>query len=178
MDDTNDWFRITAVLALAIQEAEGNPPEIGKSRARPQLDRARALTNRLWTQSDIREALGAIVEALVALENEIRQIQNSAELESHGIQIQNEFVTIGGDGVSVQRATTLGVGTQVFIYLLLPVRGTQHLLVLPAVVHAVHENSQVDYKWVDLPSDLKDLIVGFVFQQQGKERRRALDATS
>ena len=178
MDDTNDWFRITAVLALAIQEAEGNPPEIGKARVRPQLDRARALTNRLWTQADIREALAAVVEALVALENEIRQIQNAAELETHGIQIKNELVTIGGDGISVQRATSLDVGTKVFVYLLLPVRGTQHLLVLPAVVSALQENNKVDYTWVDLPNDLKDLIVGFVFQQQGKERRRALDATS
>ena len=178
MDDTNDWFRITAVLALAIQEAEGNPPEIGKARVRPQLDRARALTNRLWTQADIREALAAVVEALVALENEIRQIQNAAELETHGIQIKNELVTIGGDGLSVQRATSLDVGTKVFVYLLVPVRGTQHLLVLPAVVSALQENNKVDYTWVDLPNDLKDLIVGFVFQQQGKERRRALDATS
>jgi hypothetical protein len=175
VDDTNNSFRITAVLALAIQKADGNPPEIGKARVKPQLDRARALTNRLWAQSDVREALSAIVEALVALENELRQIQHAAELESIGIRIQNQMVDISAAGIGLQRPTPLAIGTVVNVYLLLPVRGTQHLLVLPAVLKAIRPDDKPEYEWLDLPNDLKDLIVGFVFQQQGKERRRVLD---
>jgi hypothetical protein len=175
--DTNTWFRITAILEISIHDADENPVETGEIRGRSYLERARALTNRLWDQSDIREALAAILEALTALENEIRLIQHAAQLETLGVQLQKEMVTIGADGMSVEGLTTLDVGAHVNVYLVLPSRRIQHLLVLRAVVESISTDNKVEYKWVDLPNDLKDLLVGFVFQQQGKERRRALDAT-
>jgi hypothetical protein len=178
VNESNSWFRIKAILEISIHDVSDNSPESGEIRGRSHLDRARALTNRLWTQSDIREALGAIVEALTALENELRHIQHEAELEAIGVQLHKELVNFGADGMSVQHTSKLKIGTEALVYLVLPARGMQHLLVLRATVHSITPDNEVEYKWINLPNDLKDLLVGFVFQQQGKERRRALDATN
>jgi hypothetical protein len=178
VDETNSWFRIKAILEIAIHETDDSSPESGEIRGRSHLERARALTNRLWTQSDIREALGAIVEALTALENELRHLQHEAQLEAIGVQLRKELVNFGADGMSVQHTSSLPLGSEALVYLVLPARGMHHLLVLRATVHSITPDNEVEYKWINLPNDLKDLLVGFVFQQQGKERRRALDATN
>jgi len=176
--DTNSWFRIQAVLEISIQEADESSPNVGEIRGRSHLDRARALTNRLWTQSDIREALGAIVDALSALENELRHIQHAAQLEAIGIQLQQQLVSFGADGRTVQHSPDIPVGGEAIVYLVLPARGLQDVLVLGATVESISADNQAEYRWINLPNDLKDLLVGFVFLQQGKERRRALDATN
>ena len=141
-------------------------------------DRARAALSRgSRRDADIREARLAMYDGLVQLERELEELRRNLRLAAAGIDLKPELVNIGGDGLSLQRASHLREGESVHLYIALAIRDSDCLLGVPATV-ARSDSDATDLVFGSMSPEQRDRIVAFTFQQQGRERRRVLDSTT
>jgi len=172
-------FRITSVARIAIHLLDGDFFEeatTGMS-SRPASDRARISVTRVpRTDPLFREVASALLEAIASLEGEVERLRNIIELKDRGITLQPELITIGGDGIYIPKQLSFADGDQVQIYLELEQRGNHRLISLIGEIECRSDGTEL--KLTRIPIDMRDLIVGYVFQQQGKERRRARNTDS
>ena len=167
-------FRITAVTRIALIKLEGDFYEEAPAAmsARPASDRARISVSRVpRTDPLFREVSSALLDAIAALESEVERLRNIIELKDRGIHLKPELVTIGGDGIFIPKSVPFADREQVQVFIELEQRGSHRLISLVAEVE--HQSDGTELKLNRIPVDMRDLIVGYVFQQQGKERRRA-----
>jgi hypothetical protein len=172
-------FRITSVCRIAIQRLEGEVCEeaIGQRNGRPISDRARISVTRVpRTDPVFRDVATALLEAIASLEREVERLRNIIELKERGITLKPELITIGGDGLFIPKKLAFADGDRVQIYLELEQRSSHRLISLVAQVRKRTDGTELTLS--QIPIDMRDLIVGYVFQQQGKERRRARNSDS
>ena len=86
------------------------------------------------------------------------------------------MVEIGAEGLRLQRPLDVRVDQRVHCYLSLRVWSSERVLALTATVKPSPDGTELVFE--SMRGDDRDAIVAFCFQQQGKERRRELDAAS
>lgn len=136
-------------------------------------DRIRGLVNRMSRQVDleVREVLGQVGDALTDLEQRVDRMTHRMALAELGLEIRTELVQIAESGVTLQHSIPLAVDDACIVYLDMTVRGSSRLLTLPGRVERRAPEARITF--VDLPQDLRDTLVAFVFQEQGREIRHA-----
>ena len=172
----SDYHQFGAVVSLAIVPSQGDEDHgVIVPRGAPLADRARPAVSRVGRSGlEVRDALLAVLDAVAGLERNMERMHSELVLRDHSIELTSELVLIGADGIELQRAGPWPDGQEVRIYLVLDVRDVQHLLSLRGTVTQREEGASIAFR--DLRGDQKDLIVAFVFQQEAKERRRALSS--
>lgn len=178
MSEDDRWFRITAVVPMAVVQDTGDEAPLPELGASSPADRARRVLQRMRGRMDpdVREVVLALVDGMAALEYDLRRLQQKLLLYEAGISLQSELATLGADGVSLPRHLSWPQGTAVHVILTLDVRGREHVLILPAQVAVGPTPDSTELTFTDTRQDQRDLIVAFGFQQQAKERRRDRDA--
>ena len=171
----SDYHRFPSVVELALvpllPEDEG---VLFKQRGTPLSDRARPTVSRIGrTQLEVRDALWAVLEAVSGLERTVDWLRGTTSLRDRGIELKPELVLIGADGLELQRPGAWSDGQDVRVFLTLHVREVQHLMSLTGCIE--QRDSGAFVRFTELRGDERDLLVAFVFQQEAKERRRALD---
>ena len=172
-------FRITSNVRIAIEEIEGELQDESSSvmSLRPVSDRARISVSRVPRNDPLfREVATALLDAVATLEGEVERLRNLIELKERGIQLEEECVSIGGDGMYIPKQMPFSNGDHVRIYLELEQRGIQRMISLIGIVDK--RDNGTELKLTHISTEMRDLIVGYVFQQQGKERRHARNADS
>ncbi len=169
------YHQFPAVVELAVVPAqEGDIPRVPGPRGTPLADRARATAARIGRASlEVRDALWAVLDAVSGLERTVEWLQVSLALRTQGTELQPQLVLIGADGIELQRPGPWSEGQFVHVYVMLDVRDVQQLLAVQATVEQRETGAYLAFR--ELRDDERDLIVAFVFQQEAKERRRALD---
>ncbi len=134
-------------------------------------DRIRATLNRLSHQVDpeVREALNQIGEAITDLEHRVDRVQHRIALGELGLELRRELVEIAETGLALQRSLPYPEGTDVVVYLDITVWGSSTLLTLPGHIRTRHPEARIDF--VGISQDLRDTLVAFVFQEQGRAIR-------
>lgn len=170
----SDFHQFPACVTLAVVplDPESSAP-ITRPIGTPLSDRARPVVSRIGrSQLEMRDALWAVLDALAGIERTVDWMRATLALRDRGVQLAPELVVISADGIQLHRAGAWDHDQPVRVYLVLPVRDVQHFLPLQAVVRQADEGAFLEFR--DLRGDERDLLVAFVFQQEAKERRRAL----
>ncbi|MEM6926375.1 MAG: hypothetical protein AAF602_05575 [Myxococcota bacterium] len=169
------FHQFPAVVELAVVPiTDGDPPVTLAGRASPLADRARAAVARVGRSSlEIRDALQGVLEAVSGLERTMSWLTGSMMLSRAGIDLRPELVWIGEGAIDLQRTGPWPDGQPVMAYVVLELRDACHLLALQGTVEQREHGARIALE--GLRTDERDLIVAYVFQQEAKERRRALD---
>lgn len=167
------WFRVRAVIRCAFEPDDGHhdPPRL-PIQARPASTAARAAIRRIDRGDAALRDLGrALLEALGSLEQEVERLRLRLDLADVGLELERHLVEIGADGMSLERDLALPSDQRVRCFIELFLDGQDLIVTTPArVLSSVHGTA---LRFEDIPSDVRDRIVAFAFQQQAKERRRA-----
>lgn len=136
-------------------------------------ERIRNLANRLSRviELEVRDAVAQIGDALTDLENRVDRMQHRFALAEMGLDLRTELVDIGESGICLQRPIPFEAGANVKVFVDVTVWGASRLLVLEGEVVVNTPNAEV--RFVGLTQDIRDLLVAFVFQEQGREIRHA-----
>jgi hypothetical protein len=146
-------------------------------------EHARGLVGALSTRRDsqVKAALGAVLDAVGALEREVELLHRRVFLEARGVVLYDREVRLGADGLWLHGATpaerALLTGPGARVHLELPCRGGEQLLALNVIAGCWRGNA-VDLLFDDPDPALVDMVVAFAFETQRKERRRELDAAA
>lgn len=169
------FHQFPAVVDLAVVPVEGDDlPVALPRRGSPLADRARAAVARVGRANlEVRDALSGVLEAVSGLERTIAWLTGSMALGQRGIELNPELVWIGEGAIDLQRTGPWPDAQPVVVYLVIELRDARHLLTLRGVVEQREQGARVAFR--GLTGEERDLIVAFVFQQEAKERRRALD---
>jgi hypothetical protein len=173
-------FRIKAVLPMAIQRSYGSLPDLFVRPKNRMTERARLAVARISNRRelDVKEAFKGIVDALHQLEQEFNNLRCTYELSKMGIALEPKLVSIGGDGIVLEHSDSWPEGTQVNVYVSLSVADFAHILSFSAQTKLDRNGQKTTIFFEEsMDPEQQDLIYAFLFQQQGKERRRVLDAT-
>jgi len=170
------FHQFPSVLELAVVPVDDDqePPVRLARRGNPLADRARAAVSRVGRSTlEVRDALSAVLEAVSGLERTLSTLTGSMALGRAGIELKPELVWIGEGAIDLQRPGPWADGQSVIAYVALELRDASHLLALAGRVEQREQGARIALE--GLRGDERDLIVAYVFQQEAKERRRALD---
>ena len=173
---TERFHQFPAVVDLAVVtvDTNGEPPVTLPPRGNPLADRARAAVTRVGRNAlEVRDALQAVLESVSGLERTLSWLTGSLALGKAGIELKPELVLIGEGAIDLQRSGPWTDGQAVIVYAALELRDAIHLLTLKGSVEQRDHGARIALE--GLRGDESDLIVAYVFQQEAKERRRALD---
>lgn len=141
----------------------------------PLSERARAaLARSPRANGEMREALSAILDAVAGLEREVSSLRARLLFKERGIEPAWTDVEISGDGLRVPQGQW-HPGDQVTAYFSLPSREGTRWYAIPSIIACHGTFSELTF--TDLPEDLRDTLVAFVFRAQAEERRRELAST-
>ncbi|MEN0065237.1 MAG: hypothetical protein AAGA48_24040 [Myxococcota bacterium] len=172
-----EFHQFPAVVELAVvplPNADADDPIVLPRYGTPLADRARAAVARVSRSShDVRDALSSVLEAVSGLERTLSWSTGTLVLSKAGIELKPELVLIGEGAIDLQRAGPWANEQPVITYVVLEIRDARHLLVLRGTVLQRDDGARLSLR--GLRAEERDLIVAFVFQQEAKERRRALD---
>ncbi len=177
---TNTCFRVVARAGLAL-ESPSETRWLQPVQARRLAEHARGLVGSLLTRRDsqVKEALGAVLDAVSVLEREIDLLHRRFFLESSGVAMRDRDIALGADGFwlygpSEEERELLSQG-HARVFLELSSRGATQLLDLDVQVAGWSEDA-VDLVFSDPDPALVDVVVGYVFARQRSDRRRELDS--
>ncbi len=180
MTESSPLFRVEVDLPLALQwlapddvEAAPRPVMARQLAARAREHVARMSESR---HGECQAAMAGLLLAVEALEREVEMLHRRMVLSAQGLDLRARRVRIGGDGVTVLGERVSAPGQRLRLYLALPAREGEQLLVLEGPAGPAPGGAEVTLEGID-PS-LRDLIVAFVFDYQRRERRRELDSAS
>ncbi len=166
-------FLARAIVPVAVAPASGGPKVVLPPAAGHGL-RARSAINRLTVRDvETRECINALLGALCSIEQETEDLRHRMLLAGSGIALKPELVAISPAELQLQRELGFGDGTRVVVHLDLIVWQARRLLTLDGNV--VDGPDGLTIEWTNLSQEERDVLVGFVFQEQSRERRRALD---
>ena len=170
----SQFHQFPAVVELAVVPHDDDTPPCMPGRGTPLADRARAVVARVGrSQLEVRDALHGVLEAVAGLERTVDRLHRIGALRDEGIELARSMVLISAGGIDLQRAGPWIDGQSVHVHLALDVRDARHLLSLRGQIEQRDTGAYLHFR--DLRGEERDLIVAFVFQQEAKERRRALD---
>ena len=173
MTEEDKPFRVNAVISLAIVPHAIDAPLPVPERVVGTADRCRSTVSRMRLASDVRDAMYALVEAIQGLEQEVVDLRQRLNLERQGVVLKPELVLLGADGLRLQRSNACPPNIPVACFLSLSSWSSEHLHCFRGHTHIV--DGELEVSFANLSSEQRDAIVAFCFQQQAKERRRALD---
>lgn len=161
-------FRYPAVVEIAwVPLGDREPIDVTACYGTPLADRARAVVSRVGrAQWEVRDALGAVLEALGGLEREVHRLRSLDRLREGGVELHRELVHVGPDALVLQRGLGVADGTTLQVFLELELRDAPQLLILEAEA----EGTTLVLRKV--PREVHELLVAYTFQQELKERRR------
>jgi len=171
------WFRVASIVHLALVPAHDDEdpiPAVDVPAPNAWTERTRQALNRVRLPGDTREAMYAIIDGLQHLERELHDLRRTLALERRGVQLKPELVLIGGDGMQLQRDAGFENDARVHCYLSIRVWDSDRLMTVTARATSTDDGTELLFE--QLGRDQRDALVGFCFQQQGKERRRELDS--
>ncbi len=173
---TKRFHQFPAVVELAVVPVaiDGEPPVSVPRRGSPLADRARAAVARVGRSTlEVRDALQGVLDAVSGLERTMSWLTGSMVLAKAGIELERELVMIGEGAIDLQRTGPWSDGDSVVVYFVLELRDVCHLLTARGIIEQRSQGARIVLE--GLRGDEQDLIVAYVFQQEAKERRRALD---
>lgn len=176
MNQSPAYFRVEVELPLALEPLEPGACEAPRPVLSRQLAaRARDVLSRMShsANGEVRDALASTLAAVEALEREVEMLHRQMFLSNRGLRLSHRRLRIGGDGLRLAGGDCPVSGELVRIYLSLPAREGEQLLVLDAQAGPGGELT-----FTDIEPGLRDRLVAFVFEYQRRERRRELDAAS
>lgn len=179
MPAEHPWFRIHVVVECAFELDPSNGTRLPELpvHTRKASNQARAVISRVnRTDIDLRDVARALLEAIAHLERDVERLNNRLQLGDRGINLEAQMLYMGGDGLRLDRKLPFAPGQYVLVFLDLPVSPQSQLVVASAQVIATLEGTSLHF--TQLRPETRDRIIAFLFQQQAKERRRALDATA
>ena len=181
MEPRPTYFRVNAVLPLAIERREGedHPPPpalvIGRSLASEARDQLSQLGSRQPDQ--YKDALNSVLDVVETLERQVEMLHRRMVLDFRKLDLVRRRLELGGDGLHLFEESGFEVGERVRLHILLPVRNGRSLIAVDGQVNEVTEDG-VGFLFDEQEPEVIDLIVAFSFEHQRKERRRELDSTS
>lgn len=170
-------FSVHAVVHLAVVPAEGlddTPPPLDVPMPNALSERTRIAVNRTRVGHQTKEALYALIDGMATLERELYETRRQLALHRSGVYLNRDLVEIGPNGLRLQRPLDAGPAQRVHVYLALRVWSSERVLVFSARVVESLDGCALQFE--PMRQEDHDAIVAFCFQQQGKERRRELDA--
>ncbi len=176
MSQSTAYFRVELELPITLEplgsEAGPAPRPI---LSRQLAARAREVLSHMShsANGEVLDALSSVLAAVEVLEREVEMLHRQMFLSSRGLELSSRRLWIGGDGLRLEGADLPAVGERARVYLSLPARDGEQLLVLDAEVRPGGELT-----FTDIEPSLRDRLVAFVFESQRRERRRELDAAS
>ena len=179
---TPSCYRVPARVGLALDERRSNRL-VQPIQGRRLAEHARSLVGSLSSRRDsqIKDALSAVLDAVGALEREVELLHRRVFLEARGVELHDRDVEIGADGLWLSHVTgaeraqlTEGAAR---LHLELPLPTGEQLVAMDVVVGGWRED-RVDLLFDDPDPARVDVIVAFVFSKQRRERRRELDAVA
>lgn len=181
MDSRPSYFRVSAVLPVAIErrEASGHPPPpplvVGRSLASQAREQLATLGSRQPDQ--YKDALNSVLDVVETLERQVEMLHRRMVLEFRKLDLVRRSVDLGGDGMTLHEGEGFQAEDLVRVHLLLPVRNGRSLIAVDGRVEEVSDK-RIDFRFDEQSPEDIDLIVAFTFEQQRKERRRELDSPS
>ncbi len=181
MDSSPTYFRVNAVLPIAIERNRGEehppPPSlvVGRSLAAEARDQVAQLGSRQPDQ--YKDALNSVLDVVETLERQVEMLHRRMVLDFRKLDLVRRRLELGGDGLHLFETQGFVVGDSVRLHILLPLRTARNLIAVDAEVVAV-ENGEVEFRFSEQEPEVIDLIVAFSFEHQRKERRRELDAST
>lgn len=182
MDPRPSYFRVSAVLPVAIERRKGTalppPPPLVVGRSLASEARAKLGTLGSRQPDQYKDALNAVLDVVETLERQVEMLHRRMVLDFRKLDLVRQSVCVGGDGMTLEGGEGYAPGDGVCVHLLLPIRNGRSLIAVDAEVVSV-ENGIVSFQFDEQqsPEDI-DLIVAFTFEHQRKERRRELDSTT
>ena len=181
MDSSQLYFRVGAVLPIAIEAREGEdyPPEptlvVGSSLA----VEARELVARIGgIQPDqYRDALNAVLDVVEPLERQVEMLHRRMVLDFRKLDLVRRRLELGGESLFVFSENRFSQDDMVRVHLLLPIGGGRSLITVDASVVGVSDEG-TEYQFSEQDPEVLDRIVAFSFEHQRKERRRELDSAT
>ncbi len=176
MSQSTAYFRVALELPIALELlGPGSSPAPRPILSRQLAARAREVIARMShsANGEVLDALSSVLAAVEVLEREVEMLHRQMFLSSRGLELSSRRLRIGGDGLSLEGAELPAVGERVRVYLSLPARDGEQLLVLDA-----EAGPEGELTFTDVDPSLRDRLVAFVFESQRRERRRELDAAS
>ena len=182
MDSRPSYFRVSAVLPVAIERREStalpSPPPLVVGRSLAAEARAKLGTLGSRQPDQYKDALNSVLDVVETLERQVEMLHRRMVLDFRKLDLVRRSINVGGDGMTMAGGEGYEDGDTVCVHLLLPIRNGRSLIAVNAEVVSV-EGDTVSFQFDEQqsPEDI-DLIVAFTFEHQRKERRRELDSTT
>lgn len=140
---------------------------------------ARRQLNLLRSNRDqpIREAVSAVLDIVETLERQVEMLHRRMVLDFRKLALEPTEMLIGGDGARFVLEEEFELGERIKAHLLVPLRGGRNLVEVKGTVVEIFDG-MVEVQFDEGSDEMLDLLVGFCFEHQRRERRRELDAKS
>jgi hypothetical protein len=99
-------------------------------------------------------------------------------LDFRKVKLEPTRMNIGGDGVSIVIDEPPAIGETIRLHVMIPLRGGRNLLSVDGIVMSVGDDNLTSVTFTTDEPEVLDLLVGFTFEHQRRERRREAEATS
>jgi hypothetical protein len=126
----------------------------------------------------VREAISSVLDIVETLERQVELLHRRMVLEFRKLKLEPTRVSIGGDGVEFVPDEPLSVGDSIRLHILIPLRGGRNLLSVDGFVTTVGADNLASVTFASDEPETLDLLVGFTFEHQRRERRREAETTS
>tara|TARA_B110000037_G_C16992899_1_gene453887 strand:+ start:214 stop:723 length:510 start_codon:yes stop_codon:yes gene_type:complete len=126
----------------------------------------------------VREAISSVLDIVETLERQVELLHRRMVLDFRKLKLEPTRVRIGGDGVEFVHHEALTVGDSIRLHILIPLRGGRNLLSVDGIVTSVDDDNSTSVTFTSDEPETLDLLVGFTFEHQRRERRREAEATS
>ena len=173
------FHRVATVAQLAFAVAESDdspPPALNVPPPNAITEKVRAAAHRLRLHHETREVFNLLAEGLATVERELYDLRKTIALERAGLALGPQLICLGADGLNLQRRGPWPENARVHIFLGLRIWQSERLIALTGRVHHMG-NDDTELVFERPPPDQHDALVAYCLQQQGMERRRALDAS-
>jgi len=173
---------VSTVLPLAIElgsSEEGLPEPIlvvGQRMAQHARRQVALLSDN--RDRPVREAISSVLDIVEALERQVELLHRRMVLDFRKLQLEPTRMTIGGDGAEFVIEDPPNIAEVIRMHVLIPLRGGRNLLSVDGVVTGVDADNVVNVSFTSAEPETLDLLVGFTFEHQRRERRREAEATS
>ena len=126
----------------------------------------------------VREAISSVLDIVETLERQVEMLHRRMVLDFRKLKLEPTRMNIGGDGVEFVLEDPPTVGDTIRLHILVPLRGGRNLLSVDGIVTSVSNDNSTSVTFTSDEPETLDLLVGFTFEHQRRERRREAETTS
>ena len=126
----------------------------------------------------VRAAISSVLDIVETLERQVELLHRRMVLDFRKLKLEPTRINIGGDGADFDLEDPPNIGETIRLHILIPLRGGRNLLSVDGIVVSVGEENLTTVTFSSEEPEVLDLLVGFTFEHQRRERRREAEATS